>query len=234
MSDLIKEGTVKEGATREGPGPMEVASFLRRHPRFLDQFPDLALTLAVPREEGQATSLASYQLEVLRDKNRELNRRLHELYGVANENERLTVRTHQLTLALLRARDPAETLRTLVAVLTEEFNSPLVRVLLHRADSRLPAADWVQVLPADDVSLRPFAEFVQAGEPLCGRLQSDKLEVLFGARAGEVQAAALLPLAGRGVLAIGSTDSNRFYPGMGTLFLRLMSEALVAALARYD
>jgi uncharacterized protein YigA (DUF484 family) len=117
---------------------LEVAAFLRRHPRFLDQFPDLALTLNVPREEGQATSLASYQLEVLRDKNRELNRRLHELYGVANENERLTVRTHQFTLALMRARDPADVLRTAVAVLTEDFGSELVRVVLDRADPRLP------------------------------------------------------------------------------------------------
>ena len=54
----------------------EVAAWLRRHPRFLDQFPDLALSLVVPREEGPAASLASYQLEVLRDKNRELTRRL--------------------------------------------------------------------------------------------------------------------------------------------------------------
>jgi uncharacterized protein YigA (DUF484 family) len=224
MSDVLKEG----------PGALEVASFLRRHPRFLDQFPDLALTLNVPREEGKATSLASYQLEVLRDKNRELNRRLQELFATANENERLTVRTHQMTLALMRARDPADTLRAVVAVLTEDFASELVRVVLLRRDDRLPAADWLQVLAADDEALRPFAEFLQAGEPLCGRLQPEKLDLLFGARAGEVQSTALLPLAGRGMLAIGSTDPNRFYPGMGTLFLRLMSEALVAALGRYD
>jgi uncharacterized protein YigA (DUF484 family) len=224
MSDVVKEG----------PGALEVASFLRRHPRFLDQFPDLALTLNIPREEGKTTSLASYQLDVLRDKNRELNRRLQELFATANENERLTVRTHQMTLALMRARDPADTLRAVVAVLTEDFGSELVRVVLHRHDDRLPAAGWLQVLAADDEALRPFSEFVHAGEPLCGRLQPEKLDVLFGTRASEVQSTALLPLAGRGMLAIGSGDPNRFYPGMGTLFLRLMSEALVAALARYD
>jgi uncharacterized protein YigA (DUF484 family) len=224
MSDVVKDG----------PSALEVASFLRRHPRFLDQFPDLALTLNIPREEGKATSLASYQLEVLRDKNRELNRRLHELYATANENERLTIRTHQLTLALLRARDPGETLRTLVAVLTEDFRSDRVQILLHNADPRLPAADWVQIVRRDDEALRPFAEFLQADEPLCGRLQNEKLDLLFGARAGEIQSTALLPLERRGMLAIGSGDPNRFYPGMGTLFLRLMSEALVAALARYD
>lgn len=224
MSDVVKEG----------PGALEVAAFLRRNPRFLDQFPDLALTLAVPREEGQATSLASYQLQVLRDKNRELNRRLQELYGIANDNERLTVRMHQLTLALLRARDADDTLRTLVAVLTEDFGSELVCVLLHRGGEQLPASDWLLRVPRDDASLQPFEEFLQAGEPLCGRLQADKLDLLFGARAAQVQSAALLPLGARGMLAIGSTDPQRFYPGMGTLFLRLLSETLVAALARYD
>ena len=91
-----------------------------------------------------------------------------------------------------------------------------------------------EVLPRDDEALRPFAEFLQAGEPLCGRLQADKLDLLFGARAAEVQSSALLPLGTRGMLAIGSSDANRFYPGMGTLFLRLLSETLVAALSRYD
>lgn len=224
MSDVVKDG----------PSGLEVASFLRRNPRFLDQFPDLALTLNVPREEGTATSLASYQLQVLRDKNRELNKRLQELFGTANDNERLTVRMHQLTLALLRARDPAETLRTLMAVLTEDFHSEFVRLVLFRADDRLPAAEWVQVVPADDVSLRPFGEFLAAGEPLCGRLQPEKNDVLFGDRATQVQSVALLPLEKRGMLAIGSGDANRFFPGMGTLFLRLLSETVVAALARFD
>ena len=224
MSDVVKDG----------PSGLEVASFLRRNPRFLDQFPDLALTLNVPREEGTATSLASYQLQVLRDKNRELNKRLQELFGTAHENERLVVRLHQLTLALLRARDPADTLRTLVAVLTEEFRSEHVRVLLLQADPRLPETDWMLLRAADDPALRPFAEFRQAGEPLCGRLQAEKLDLLFGARAGEVQSAALVALGERGLLAIGSVDADRFYPGMGTLFLRLLGDTVAAALSRFD
>ena len=42
----------------------------------------------------------------------------------------------------------------------------------------------------------------------------------------------LLPLPGLGMLAVGSTDANRFFPGMGTLFLRMMGEALVTAMGR--
>ncbi len=212
----------------------EVAAFLRRNPRFLDDFPDLALGLKVPREEGRATSLASYQLDVLRDKNRELNKRLQELFHVAQENERLTVRTHQLVLALMRARDAAETLKSMVASLTEDFQGELVRVLLHAPVAGLDGADWLQVLPSNAAVLTPFEEFFANAEPLCGRLQQNKLDVLFGARVGEVQSCALLPLGERGLVAIGAHDPNRFYPGMGTLFLRLMGDTLVAALARYD
>jgi hypothetical protein len=51
-----------------------------------------------------------------------------------------------------------------------------------------------------------------------------------------VQSSALLPLVGAGgapalgVIAVGSRDPNRFYPGMGTLFLRMMGVALTVAL----
>ena len=35
-----------------------------------------------------------------------------------------------------------------------------------------------------------------------------------------------------GILAIGSTDPDRFQPGMGTLFLKMIGATITAALAR--
>jgi hypothetical protein len=214
-------------------GAHEVAAWLRRHPQFLKQFPDLALSLVVPREDGPAASLASYQLEVLRDKNRELSRRLHELFANAQENERLAVRTHQLTLALLRRDNAADTLRAMAATLAEDFQGDLVRIVLFAPVEGLDDADWLQVVPAADARLAPFRDAMAEGEPICGRLHPDKNTLLYGARVGEVDSSALLPLPGVGLLAVGSHDPNRFFPGMGTLFLRMMGEALVAALQRY-
>ena len=211
----------------------EVAAWLRRHPRFLQQFPDLALTLVVPRDEGPAASLASYQLEVLRDKNRELNRRLHELYANAQENERLAVRTHQLILALLRQQTASDTVRALVASLAEDFQGDLVRVVLFEPVAGLDDVDWLQVVPRDDARLQSFRDCLADGESLCGRLQPEKNALLYGARVDEVQSTALLPLPGIGLVAVGSRDPNRFFPGMGTLFLRMMGEALGTALARF-
>ena len=219
--------------TAEQLSAHEVAAWLRRHPRFLQQFPDLAISMVVPRDEGPAASLASYQLEVLRDKNRELTRRLHELFGNAQENERLSVRTHQLTLALMRQGTAADTLRAMAASLAEDFNGDLVRMVLFRPIAGLEQADWLQVMPADDARLQTFRDCLASGEPLCARLQPEKHDVLYGERAEEVQSTALLPLPGVGLVAVGSRDPNRFFPGMGTLFLRMMGESLTTALARY-
>jgi uncharacterized protein YigA (DUF484 family) len=220
--------------TTEKLGAHEVAAWLRRHPTFLQQFPDLALSLVVPREDGPAASLASYQLDVLRDKNRELTRRLHELSGNAQDNERLAVRTHQLTLALLRQRDAATTLRAMAASLAEDFQGDLVRVVLFEPVAGLDEADWLQVIAADDARLTPFRDALADIEPICGRLHPDKNALLYGARVAEVQSSALLPLPGIGLLAVGSHEPNRFFPGMGTLFLRMMAESLVVALRRFD
>ena len=219
--------------TTEKLGAHEVATWLRRHPRFLQQFPDLALSLVVPRDDGPAASLASYQLEVLRDKNRELARRLQELFAYAQENERLAVRTHQLTLALMRQETSADTLRAMAASLAEDFNGDLVRLVMFAPHAGLDDAEWLQVIAQDDARLQPFRDCMGDGEPLCGRLQPEKHALLYGSSADDVQSTALLPLPGVGLVAVGSRDPNRFYPGMGTLFLRMMGEALAAALARY-
>jgi len=214
-------------------GAHEVAAWLRRHPGFLKQFPDLALSLVVPRDEGPAASLASYQLDVLRDKNRELSRRLQELFGNAQENERLAVRTHQLTLALMKQASAADTLRAMAATLAEDFNGDLVRIVTFAPVDGMDEADWLQHIAADDPRLQPFRDCIADSEPLCGRLQPEKNAVLYGVRAEEVQSSALLPIPGVGLVAVGSHDANRFFPGMGTLFLRMMGEALGVALQRY-
>ena len=220
--------------TTEKLGAHEVAAWLRRHPKFLQQFPDLAMSMVVPREEGPAASLASYQLDVLRDKNRELSRRLQDLFANAQENERLAVRTHQLTLALLKQGNAADTLRAMAASLAEDFQGDLVRVVLFDAVAGMAEDDWLHVIADDDARLAPFRDAIAQGEPICGRLHPDKNALLYGARVEEVQSSALLPLPGIGLLAVGSHDPNRFFPGMGTLFLRMMGEALVVALRRFD
>lgn len=212
----------------------EVAGFLRAHPQFLAQHPDLALSLVVPREEGPAASLVGYQLDILRGKNRDLARRLHELVTTAQVNEQLAVRTHQLTLALMRQTNAADTLRATVAALAEDFAGDQVALVLLVPMEGLEQAPWLRVMPEGDPRLALFTQMLAAGEPVCGRLSPKRNVLLYGEAAEQVQSSALLPLPGVGLLAVGSADPNRFWPGMGTVFLDMMSQSVTTALARFD
>ncbi|WHZ19830.1 MAG: hypothetical protein OJF55_001979 [Rhodanobacteraceae bacterium] len=212
---------------------MDIAEYLRQNPRFLENFPDVAAELVMPREHGPAASLAAYQLETLRARNRELNERLAELVAIAGDNEQLMVRVHTLTVGLLRDDNLADVLKSFVGALNEDFHTGLVRVLLFRDDAELPQADWLVCVPDGAQSLPAFADFLARGEPACGRLAPEKLDRLFGNDAAKVQSAALLKIGDAGMLAIGSDDPNRFHPGIGTLFLKLIAQALDAAIARF-
>ncbi len=209
----------------------EVAVWLRRHPNFLGQFPDLATSLVVPREDGKTASLSSYQLEILRDKNRDLNHRLHELNVNAQDNEKLSQHIHELSLALIRANTSADVVKTLAASLNEDFASESVRVINFSPVVGL-SADWFSCMDENDARMVPFVDCLASGEPICGRLNAEKSQVLFGTESAFTQSIALIPVRGIGLIAIGSADNHRFYPGMGTLFLRWIGELYQVAMLR--
>lgn len=209
-----------------------VAAYLKQHPEFLSAYPELASRLTMPREQGPVSSLAIYQMQSLRDKNAELERQLAELVSIAAENEKLMERVHSLTVALLRANTMEVTARTVIAKLSADFHTEQVRLLLFGDEPHLPRADWLQQIPGGAAELPEFADFLNKSEPSSGRLSSDKLTRLFGEQGENVQSVAMMRLGNAGILAIGSTDPDRFQPGMGTLFLKMISATITAALAR--
>lgn len=207
-----------------------VAGYLRRHPNFLSEYPDLAMALVIPREAGVATSLTSYQLDVLREKNRTLQQRLQDLVAVAQDNETLVARVHQLALRLLRAGSFRDTALAIAASLREDFHTDLVRICLVGMPRLQIGEPWLIEVDSDQEGLLQFQDMRQRGEALCGRLRTEKLDFLFGELAGEVASAVVLPCGDAGFLGIGSADPNRFHPGMGTVFLRQISELIDTAL----
>lgn len=209
-----------------------VAAYLKSHPQFLGEYPELAALLTMPREQGPVASLAMYQLQSLRDKNAELEQRLAELVAIAADNEKLMERVHALTVTLLRANTVEVTARSVVATLSEDFHTDQVRLLLFGNQPELPRAEWLQQFPDGAAALPEFSDFLQHHEPVSGRLSPQKLERLFGDEADQVHSAAVMRLDHTGILAIGSKDPNRFQPGMGTLFLKMIAATVTAALAR--
>jgi hypothetical protein len=93
------------------------------------------------------------------------------------------------------------------------------------------------VTDADDPALEPFRAQLEKGATVCGRLGESKLKYLFGSKSQWVQSTALVPLGdggADGMMAIGSSDPARFYPGMGTLFLDLLANVISTRLSAQE
>jgi uncharacterized protein len=222
MTNALLDETMKAG---------DVADYLRKHPDFLSEYPELANVLTMPREQGAVASLAAYQLQAMRDKNAELERKLAELTGIAAENEQLMHRVHDLNVAVLRANTPAIAARSVVVKLREDFDTDQVRLVLF-GDLSLPPAEWLLHEPGGRTAMPEFSDFLAHHEPISGRLSAERLYRLFGQHAPDIRSAAVMPLGEYGLLAIGSRDADHFQPGMGTMFLKMIAATVTASLAR--
>ncbi len=212
-----------------------VAAFLRKNPEFLREYPDVLEVLSLPHRSGAASSLIERQVQQLRAQNHELNRQLNRLVHVASENELLMSRLHRLTLELLAIDQPAAFFKHLSLRLNEDFQAEIVKVLLFDGDLAAMAGNQVLWTNRDDDKAKMFHSQLLQDQTICGRLNDSKLSFLFEAKAQWVKSTALVPIGPGGeygLMAIGSSDAARFYPGMGTLFLDLLADVIASSLAR--
>jgi uncharacterized protein YigA (DUF484 family) len=213
-----------------------VADYLRDNPEFFKNNPSLLAGLQIPHSCGGAVSLVEHQVRVLRDQNRQLKRKLMDLVHVARDNNRLNERMHQLTLGLVSSSSLEALLDTLREHLQGEFSADTVTVRLAGIPEARARECAVDLFSSDDPQLEHFQSFYKTCRPQCGRFKPEQLEYVFGDQAQAVESAALIPLGKKGqigLLAIGSQESNRFHPGMGTLFLSHLGELLELLLVQY-
>lgn len=211
-----------------------VAAYLRKHPDFFNEHPELLEVVEIRHESGGAASLIERQVEQLRASNQDLNRQLGRLVQVASENERLMARLHRLTIDLMTIDSRREFFTQLGNSLLNDFNADILQICLFDAAAAREAGEDVIAIEADDPALEPFRAQLEKGDTVCGRLSDGKLDFLFGSKARWVQSTALVPLGGKGadgMMAIGSSDPARFYPGMGTLFLDLLANVISTRLS---
>lgn len=209
----------------------EVEEYLRQHQDFFHHHLDLLEGLRLPHPCGEAVSLVSRQIDLLREKNRKLQVQLNDILQIARDNDALFRRIHQLTLALLDATSLDDALAGLRWLLHECFQADFVAVRLIHPVVDSPIADLY--IAQDVEALTQLDPWLEAGEPECGQPTSEQARFLFGADAHEVLSYAVVPLrhAGlKGLVAIGSRSSNRFEAGMGHLFLSQMGDIVAARL----
>lgn len=203
--------------------PERVADWIRAHPDLLCRFPDLIDRLELPGPE-QAISLAQHRFLRMRRQNEQLEQRLRELTMIAGENERLMQRLHQLTLEVMSASSDSAFVDGVLTCMARDFNADQVRLHLVGDHSALSAHPGVVI---HDGELSDWLEQLLAKDrTYCGRLTRTKLVELFPDAEIAIGSCALVPVAGSGLLAVGSVREEHFHPGIGTLFLDLLGNTI--------
>jgi uncharacterized protein len=212
-----------------------IAGYLQRNPDFFERHQGVLARLRLPHARGGAAiSLVERQIEVLRQKQAALETKLAELVRVARANDAIAERLHRFTRRLLRAVPREHAIGHIEAGLREDFDAFHAVLVLIGAPCDGAAARFVRAVSADDPSLRSFDTLFANGKPRCGQARDSQREFLFGPEAAEIGSVALVPLGDKGsvgLLALGSTDRDRFHPGMSTEFLSRMADLIADALS---
>lgn len=210
----------------------QVAEFLRGHPEFFEAHPDVLLNIVVPHPHGGRTvSIPERQLIATREKVRLLESKLSELVKYGEENDKLSDKVQAMTLKLIAARSRERTIDTLYLDLLDTFQVPHVVVRLwgvvEPEGNRAPEFTSV----ADE--LVQFVEAMTA--PYVGAHPVYETNLWFGEHAPHLKSYAMVPLKSDrvfGVLLLASENAERFYAGMGTMFLTRIGAVFAAALSR--
>ncbi|MGF6725914.1 uncharacterized protein YigA (DUF484 family) [Paraburkholderia sp. GAS41] len=229
----------------------EVAEYLLANPEFFAEHAEMLATIKLANPHGKAAvSLQERQMEMLREKNKHLERRLAELLRYGHENDSIASKFNRWTTRVMAERDPYALPRTIANGLRDVFDVPQAALRVWDVAEPYAQADFARQVGEE---VRIFANSLTT--PYCGANSG------FEAAQWLVPAIAAVPVDGDseqenrhatesiallalrdpegkedtptfGLLVMGSADARRFHDGMATDFLTQIGALASAALSR--
>jgi uncharacterized protein YigA (DUF484 family) len=208
----------------------DVASYLKEHPEFFEQYAPMIAEITIPHPHGGRTiPISERQILSLREKGKQLESKLREVIQYGEENDVVSNRMHALTLDLMRARSARGVVRGVLEHLHAGLAVPHAALRVWRGNE----TDGPEFQPASD-ALRNFA--VSLVEPKCGPAPAAEAAGLFGEGEMKLGSYAYIPLRDGdtiGLLALASEEPQRYHSAMGTLYLTRLGELIACALAAH-
>jgi uncharacterized protein YigA (DUF484 family) len=212
--------------------PLDVVAYLEAHPEFFQDHTEVLNRISLISPHGnRAVSLQERQMEMLRDKIKNLELRTAELIRFGQENDAITEKTIELARKLFLERNAMVLPDALVVALKEIYSLPAVAVRVWGATLGTDQPYARSVSP----DTRLFANSLTA--PYVGS-NSGFEAALWLTETERVASLAILPLRvgaapeAYGLVVMGSPDPKRFTRDMGTTYLARIGEIASAALAR--
>jgi uncharacterized protein len=205
----------------------QVARYLLEHPEFFVEHESLLDHIKVPHESGQAVSLVARQVSLFREQRDEFRHQLNELVETARQNDRFFEKSKRLLMNMLEAQSLDDVMIVLEDSFRNDFQVEFCSLVLIGDQTHYPTSN-VHVI-STDAARRHLESLLETRRAVCGRFQSEQLQLLFPNSHERVGSAAVIPLRygdTLGMLSIGSDDMNYFDSSMGSLFLSYISESL--------
>ncbi len=210
-----------------------VKNYLNQNPQFFENHPDLLAIMFLPSPHGNGTvSLAERQQLAQREKIRAIEQKFSELLRNAQENDLISQKIHQLCLSLIGCESFDEKINKIIFSLSDDFQIPYtgIRIWTDAMNSEHMNHD---VFKTVDIELKNWAESLI--EPYCGNKPGLDFNSWFGENSIPKSFALITLRTDKtfGLLAMASDQDHRFYPEMGTLYLKRIGELISASLSKY-
>ena len=222
-NDLTHDGA--EASARE------ISSYLRRHPGFLTDHPELVEVLSPPPGRGgrDVVDMRSFMIQRLQQTVKELRSDHGELVAATRLNRSSVARIHAAVLALYEPgvmNDLVELIKTdLPTILEIDIVAICVEATDHHTGP-LPPSGGIAVVEPGTVE-----GMIGLGREVALLDGAGRDGIVFGGAATLVKSCALIRLQVAGpsrpaLLALGSRDEKRFESGQSTELLAFLGQAL--------
>lgn len=206
----------------------DVAAFLQHNPTFFLEHEYLLLSLKLPHPRtAKVLSLPERQTLYLQQHNQQLKQERQQFLTIARENELIQQALWLWAGDLLAYQGAAEHLARFACDRLQ------VRYGLQEVQLRLWWADYPYATQSTDTATQDL--IAHQPKPYAGATQHPAAQWFEGTWASMAVIPLYAPNASRsiGALALGSDIANRFTARMGTDFLEIMAQVIVASLARF-
>lgn len=209
----------------------DIKAYLREHPNFLAENPDLVERLAPPGIAGgrNVHDMQQFMVRRLQDEVGRLRDYQSELIAASRSNMSVQAQVHEAALSLLEAANFEHLIHIVTTDLAQVLDVDAVTLCVEQSDEDGPR----RAKTAGVYVLEPGAVDALIGERRDILLASDMPgePAVFGPATRLVRSQALLRLhasriAPVGLLAFGSRDGDRFHPGQGTELLNFLARML--------
>lgn len=205
-----------------------VTNFLRSHPNFFNEHPDLLLQLSIPHQTGKGVvSLIERQALIMRRRIEDLEKKLEASKQEELIQRHLVENVRRTSLELLNSSSPKVLYQRLSRALSSNYHADRIRLYIFTQLSAPKNYSGLRFKKANAKIKYLFSGVFNHHRPLCGSLQDEHIKALFDVDAELIHATVLIPLkqeGWEGLLALGSCQWNCYSHGASMELLVMISD----------